>query len=350
MKLLSLKISEINQQPGDNLIFRFEKTRETINYLPGQFLTLLFQVNGKEIRRSYSLFSTPSLDEPLSIAVKLVENGEISRYLHHKTSVGDILTALEPTGLFTYVPFKETRRTIFLFAAGIGITPIFAILKTALLEEQHSKLVLIYSNRSVRTTIFYDELNEWQAKHPERFKIVYFFSDAKIIMKARLNKFKIEELVSEHMEYDPKQALFYTCGPIDYMVNCRIVLLSMKYTMDQIKRETYFIPEDDADEDDATEKKIADQNTYSVRILWNNNSYDLSVPYYKRILQVALENNINLPYSCRAGICSSCTSSCTAGGVRMDYNEVLTDQEIENGRVLICTGHPTSNGTTIVIG
>jgi ring-1,2-phenylacetyl-CoA epoxidase subunit PaaE len=350
MKSLSLKISEIIQQPGDNLIFKFEKTPEEITYLPGQFLTLLFKVNGKEIRRSYSIFSTPSLNEPLSIAVKLVENGEISRYLHHKTCVGDILTALQPTGLFTYIPFRETRRTVFLFAAGIGITPIFSILKTALIEEQNSKIVLIYSNRSVNTTLFYVELNEWQAKYPERLKIIYFFSDAKIIMLARLNKFMIEQLVSEHMEYDPKQALFYTCGPIDYMVNCRIVLLSMKYSLDQIKRETYFIPEDDADEDDATEKKIADQNTYSVRIVWNNNSYDLQVPYFKRILDVALENNINLPYSCRAGICSSCTSSCTSGGVRMDYNEVLTDQEIENGRVLICTGHPTANETTIVIG
>jgi ring-1,2-phenylacetyl-CoA epoxidase subunit PaaE len=350
MNLLSLKISEIRQQPGDNLIFKFENTPEKIDYLPGQFLTLIFQVNGKEIRRSYSLYSTPCLDEPLSIAVKLVENGEISRYLHHKTSVGDVLTALAPTGLFTYIPFKDTRRTVFLFAAGIGITPIFAILKTALLKEQNSKIVLIYSNRSVNTTLFYEELNEWQRKYPERLTIVYFFSDAKIIMKARLNKFMIEQLVLEHMEYDPMQALFYTCGPVDYMVNCRIVLLSMKYSLDQIKRETYFIPEDDADEDDATEKRIADQNTYSVRILWNKNSYDLSVPYYKRILDIALENNINLPYSCRAGICSSCTSSCTSGSVRMDYNEVLTDQEVASGRVLICTAHPTSNDTTIVIG
>jgi ring-1,2-phenylacetyl-CoA epoxidase subunit PaaE len=350
MKLLSLKISEIIQQPGDNLIFIFEKTPEEINYLPGQFLTLLFPVNGREIRRSYSLFSTPSLVEPLSIAVKLVENGEISRFLHHKTSVGDVLTALSPTGLFTYIPFRDTKRTIFLFAAGIGITPIYAILKTALLEEVNSKIVLVYSNRSVANTLFKDELDEWARKYPERFKIIYFFSDAKNIMMARLNKFMIEQLVVEHMEFDPQQALFYTCGPIDYMVNCRIVLLSLKYSIDQIKRETYFIPDDEADDDDSSEKKVRDQNTYTVEILWNDNTYNLQVPYFKRILEVALENNINLPYSCRAGICSSCTSTCTSGGVRMDYNEVLTDQEVENGRVLICTAHPTANNTKIVIG
>jgi ring-1,2-phenylacetyl-CoA epoxidase subunit PaaE len=257
MKLLSLKISEIIQQPGDNLIFIFEKTPEEINYLPGQFLTLLFPVNGREIRRSYSLFSTPSLVEPLSIAVKLVENGEISRFLHHKTSVGDVLTALSPTGLFTYIPFRDTKRTIFLFAAGIGITPIYAILKTALLEEVNSKIVLVYSNRSVANTLFKDELDEWARKYLERFKIIYFFSDAKNIMMARLNKFMIEQLVVEYMEFDPQQALFYTCGPIDYMVNCRIVLLSLKYSIDQIKRETYFIPDDEADDDDSSEKKVS---------------------------------------------------------------------------------------------
>ncbi|RZJ86407.1 MAG: 2Fe-2S iron-sulfur cluster binding domain-containing protein, partial [Chryseobacterium sp.] len=198
--------------------------------------------------------------------------------------------------------------------------------------------------------LFYDELNHWQEKYPDRLKIIYFFSDAKNLLKARLNKFMVEQIVADNLEFDPEQALFYTCGPIDYMVNCRIVLLSMKFTIDQIKRETYFIPEDEADDDDTSEKEAADQNTYSVAIEWHENTYNLEVPYFKRILDVALENNINLPYSCRGGVCSTCISTCTEGGVRMDYNEVLTDDEVARGRVLICTAHPISNNTKIVIG
>ena len=350
MKILPLKIAEIRPEPGDNLVIVFEPTKDPVYYRAGQFLTLIFHVSNREIRRSYSLFSSPSVNEPLSIAVKLVENGEISRFLHHKTTVGDILNALEPNGVFTYVPFKETMRTVFLFAAGVGITPVFSILKTALLEEEASRIILVYSNKSIANTLFYEELNQWQQQCPDRLKIIYFFSDAKNLLKARLNKFMVEQIVLENMEYDPEQALFYTCGPIDYMVNCRIVLLSMKFTIDQIKRETYFIPEDEADDDDTSEKEAADQNTYNVVIEWNKNSYELEVPYFKRILDVALENNINLPYSCRGGVCSTCTSTCTAGGVRMDYNEVLTDNEVANGRVLICTAHPTANHTKIVIG
>ncbi|MGY0037890.1 2Fe-2S iron-sulfur cluster-binding protein [Pedobacter sp. NJ-S-72] len=98
-----------------------------------------------------------------------------------------------------------------------------------------------------------------------------------------------------------------------------------------------------------TEKVIKDKNTYTVILEFNKNVYQLEVPWYKRILEVALSHNINVPYSCGAGICSSCVASCTEGGVRMDYNEVLTDDEIANGRVLICTGHPTQNNTKIII-
>ena len=350
MTTLQLRITEISQQPGENVFIRLEPVNGIIPaYEAGQFLTVLFDVKGKEIRRSNSICSSPDADEPLSIAVKLVENGEISKNLHHKTAVGDILTALPPTGLFTYYPLKTIKRTVFLFAAGVGITPVFSILKTALLREDNSHIVLIYSNKSQSSTLFYDDLNFWQERYPDRFKLIYLFSDSKRLQFARLNSFLIHDLFNANLKYDQSDALCYTCGPIDYMVMCRISLLSMGFRLDQIKKETYFIPEDEADDDDMTEKEVKDKNTYNVILEFNQNTYQLEVPYFKRILQVALEHNINVPYSCRAGICSSCVATCTTGGVKMDYNEILTDQEIAQGRVLICTGHPTANNTTIVI-
>jgi len=350
MTTMQLRITGISKQPGDNVFISLEPLDGIIPpYEAGQFLTVLFPVKDKEIRRSYSICSSPDLAEPLSIAVKLVENGEISKYLHHKTATGDILTALYPTGIFTYAPVTNIKRTVFLFAAGVGITPIFSILKTALTSELHSKIVLIYSNKSQDNTLFFDELNKWQQLYPERFKLIYLFSDAKQLQFARLNSFLIHDLFEANLTFDQSDAICYTCGPIDYMVMCRISLLAMGFRIDQIKKETYFIPEDEMDEDDMTEKEIRDKNTYTVILDFNKNTYQLEVPYYKRILQVALEHQINVPYSCRAGICSSCVATCTAGGVKMDYNEILTDQEIAQGRVLICTGHPTANNTRIVI-
>ena len=350
MTTFQLRITEISKKPGENVFIQLEPVDGVMPvYAAGQFLTILFQVNGKEIRRSYSICSSPAIAEPLSIAVKFVENGEISKHLHHKTEVGDLLTALYPNGLFTYVPVEEIKRTVFLFAAGVGITPIFSILKTALTVERHSKVVLIYSNRSQDNTLFFEELNDWQQQYPERFKLIYLFSDAKRLQFARLNSFLIHDLFEANLTFDQSDALCYTCGPIDYMVMCRISLLAMGFRLDQIKKETYFIPEDEMDDDDMTEKEVRDKNTYTVLLDFNHNTYQLEVPYYKRILQVALEHDINVPYSCRAGICSTCVATCTEGGVKMDYNEILTDQEIAQGRVLICTGHPTANNTKIVI-
>lgn len=347
---MQLRITEISQKPGENVYIEFQPLSGIIPvYQAGQFLTILFQHNGKEIRRSYSICSAPDLNEPLSIAVKLVENGEISKLLHHKTAVGDVLTALHPNGLFTYTPVADVKRTVFLFAAGVGITPVFSILKTALTQEKYSHIVLIYSNRSQSTTLFYQELNDWQQRYPERFKLICLFSDAKRLQFARLNGFLIQELYHQNLKYAPQEVICYTCGPIDYMVTCRISLLGAGLSLEQIRKETYFIPEDELDEDDMTEKEVKDKNTYTVLLDFNHQTYQLEVPWYKRILQVALEQHINVPYSCRAGICSSCVATCTSGSVRMDYNEILTDEEVTQGRVLICTGHPTANNTRIVI-
>jgi ring-1,2-phenylacetyl-CoA epoxidase subunit PaaE len=346
---IKLRITEMIFCPGETLVISFEPVDGVKpQYLAGQFLTFVFNVYGKELRRSYSLCSSPDLDEPLAIAIKRVENGEISRLLHHKTTVGDVLTAVEPSGRFSYQPEAEIKRTAFLFAAGVGITPLFAILKTALVREQYSRIILIYSNRSAEQTLFYDELNSWQQRYPDRLKLIYVFSSSQNLLMARLNGPLIEKLVAENLEFDKSDTLLYTCGPIDYMDVCRITLLNLGFDQAQIKRETFVLPEDELDEDDATEKKVRHTNTYTVVLNFQNNIYHLAVPYNKTILDVALEKKINLPYSCHAGICSTCTANCIKGGVEMDYNEVLMDDEIAAGRVLICTGHPTEDGTTIV--
>jgi len=346
MSLQKLRVISVTKQPTEVIKIDFETVSGVkLNYKAGQFLSLVFQVNGKELRRSYSFCSSPAIDEPLSIAVKLVENGEISRFIHHQLTIGDELEMAEPNGQFIYQPDAK-QKTIFLFAAGVGITPLLSILKTALVTETNSKIVLIYSSRSADETLFLDEIAEWQVKYPERFKVIHLFSNSKNLMRARLNGFLINQLVKENLAFSKEDAICYTCGPVDYMDVCRITLLGSGFKPHQVKRETFVLPEDEVDEDDGTEK-IVDKSTYSIILHFKGNVHHLSVPWPKRILDVALENKINIPYSCSGGVCSTCTATCIAGAVRMDYNEVLTDDEVANGRVLVCTGHPTENGTTI---
>ncbi|RYD71873.1 MAG: phenylacetic acid degradation protein, partial [Sphingobacteriales bacterium] len=131
--MYKLRIDKIINQPGDNITLQLQPVdADYPKYLAGQFISLIFEGKHKEIRRSYSFNSSPDVNEPLSITVKRVENGEISRLLHHKTAEGDILLAQGPQGLFSYLPEENLERDVFLFAAGVGITPLFAIMKTAL--------------------------------------------------------------------------------------------------------------------------------------------------------------------------------------------------------------------------
>jgi len=345
-----LKVTRVQQEVNEVITVVLEPLSENkLVFKAGQFLTLVFQREGKELRRSYSVYSSPLVDEPLSIAVKLVENGEISRFLHHSLRAGDIVEVTEPNGNFVYEVAKHQQRTVFLFAAGVGITPLFSILKTALVGEEHSKIVLIYSSRSAEETLFLEELREWQHIYPDRFELINLFSNSKNLMRARLNGFLVHELIRQHLSFAKEDALFYTCGPVDYMDVCRISILGAGYLPHQVKRETFVLPEDEIDEDDATEK-VVDKNTYSVNLIFQGETHHLEVPWPKRILDVALENKIKIPYSCSGGVCSTCAATCISGNVRMDYNEVLTDDEIARGRVLVCTGRPTENDTTITWG
>jgi ring-1,2-phenylacetyl-CoA epoxidase subunit PaaE len=348
MLLQKLRVIAVQKQANEVLKVDFETLNgEDFDYLAGQFLTLSFTFNGQELRRSYSFCSSPAVKEPISIAVKLIENGEISRFIHHQLAKGDVLTATQANGQFFYEPQPNIKRTVFLFAAGVGITPLFSILKTALIAEADSKVVLIYSNRAAEDTIFLKDIAKWQTNYPDRLKVIYLFSNSQNLMRARLNGFLINQLVKENLEFDKNDALFYTCGPVDYMDVCRITLLGAGFNPMQVKRETFVLHEDEVDEDDTTEK-VKDTNTYSVNLHFRGTTHHLLIPYPKRILEVALANKIDLPYSCSGGVCNTCVATCVSGGVRMDYNEVLTDDKVQKGRVLVCTAHPTQNETTIV--
>src|SRR5690606_17977576 len=191
-----------------------------------------------------------------------VDNGEISRLLHHKLKVDDEIQVLASQGLFTYEPSKDNNKTIFLFAAGIGITPLYSILKTALIAEEHSKVVLIYSNSSKEQTVFYEDLLAWQVRYPDRLHVEFIWSNSKNLLKARLNRDYILELVNKHLT-NLDEGIFYTCGPLFYMDLCRFTLLGLGVPDEYIKKETFHFPEEEEDEDEKDEIPV-DTNTYTV--------------------------------------------------------------------------------------
>jgi ring-1,2-phenylacetyl-CoA epoxidase subunit PaaE len=334
--MLQLKVHEIKWElPDTATFFLKEISNAKINYKPGQFITLVFSHHDEEIRRSYSLSSSPD-ELYLTITVKRIQNGEISRFLLTKIKPGDILNAVEPAGKFTITNF-QAEKDVLLFAAGSGIVPIFSQLKYILSCQGESKLTLIYSNQNDASVLFRDELNELQLKNPTRLKIIHLLSSE----SNRLNNLKTERLVRQHIKFDPTKAEFYTCGPFSYMRMIRLTLLYMGFEPNQIRKENFVL------ETVPVANSSINFPPRSVRIQFNEETYDIIVAENQSILQAALQNNIPLPYSCRVGDCSTCAAICKSGKIEMVKNDVLTDADLDAGWILTCTGHPLTDDVVI---
>ena len=334
--MLKLKIEAIKWElPDTATFFLNEVSGKKIHYSAGQFITLVFTHHDEEIRRSYSLSSSPD-EALLAITVKRIANGEISRFLLTKIKPGDILTAVEPAGRFTISDF-ETEKNILLFAAGSGVVPIFSQLKYALTRAGNSKLTLIYSNQNKESVLFKDELDDLTQKNDQRFKVVHLLSNE----GRRLNNIGVEQVVSEYIKSDPIKAEFYTCGPFSYMRMIRLTLLYMGFESAQIRKENFVL------ETVPVTTALTNYPPLKIRIHFNKETYDLVVGENQSILQAALQNNIQLPYSCRVGDCSTCAAICKSGKIEMAKNDVLTDADLADGWILTCTGHPLTDDVEI---
>ncbi len=338
-----LTVEQIVDVTADTRCIYF-KPNEKLSYRAGQYITLVLSLNGKEVRRPYSLSSSPALNEQPYITVKQIENGEVSRYLHNYLQVGDQLSFLEPNGRFC-LPQNTPNELVFL-AAGSGISPIIGLIKEAL-NTSNANIHLLYSNKNKAATIFYEELVTLQEQYPERLSISWFFSDSKFLLKARLSRIALEEYVKEKLP-NLKDVAFYTCGPFVYMEMVFITLLTLGVTPEQLYKETFTtLEEDDDDEgsllDDET-KNYVDSN---VTIISSKQTYHIQVKANETILQAALKQQVPLSYSCMRGMCSSCVCSIEAGEVNMYNNQILTDREVKEGRVLICTAKTLTPNVTI---
>jgi ring-1,2-phenylacetyl-CoA epoxidase subunit PaaE len=337
--ILKLRVEEIKWETPDTATFYMGNVAgRPVNYKAGQFVTLIFNHRNEEIRRSYSLSSSPD-EGRLAITIKRITNGEISRFMLTKMKPGDILSALAPAGRFTISNF-EHEKDIVLFAGGSGITPIFSQIKYVLNRPGKSRLTLIYSNQDVKSILFKEELTELEAKSAGRFKIIHLLSSE----ANRLNPDKVEQLTRKIVHGNLQSAEFYLCGPFSYMRMIRFDLVFMGVLPRQIRRENFVI------ETVSVTHTVINFPPRNIKIKFGNELHDLVVGENQSILQAALQNGISLPYSCRSGVCSTCAAKCVAGKIELIKNDVLTDADIVDGWILTCTGHPVSDDVVIEFG
>lgn len=325
---IRLQVRALSFPVADTLLVQFEPMEAA--YAAGQHLTLLLQPGRNEIRRSYSLCSLPTDPYP-AIAITRVANGEASRWLHEKLEVGQWLDSLAPSGRF----LLEAAPELVFLAAGSGITPIFPLIRQALLTT-NSHLQLYYAEKTPETTLFYHELLALQAQYPERFSLHWHFSQVvnrQTHFSGRLNQYVLEKAFAQ--QPNKQNFRFYACGPHSFLRLVRLRLQFMGFADGQIKRENF------ASEGIPMAGTKPDRAEKMVEVHLGERHYCQSNQL--SLLEGARQAGIQLPYSCNNGQCGTCAIRLKHGRVVHRINEVLTDKEMAEGYVLSCTAYPVSD-------
>jgi ring-1,2-phenylacetyl-CoA epoxidase subunit PaaE len=337
MNTLQFSVTRILRE-GDGAATIFLKKTDglPLSYQAGQFLTFIFKVHNKELRRSYSFSSTPFIDPEISITVKRIPNGEISRYLFGYLRTGDMLTALPPAGMFTIHTGPGLQRQFFLIAAGSGIIPVFSLLKKIIWDEPGSQVILIDQNQNEDQIIFKKQLTILAREFPSQFRWINLLSKPgqASIGPERLTNQRLEQIVLDFLSGSPS---FYLCGPSAFMRMAEFTLRLMGFADNQIKKEHFtvdYIP---------PAPLISNPKPRQLKIHYQQKTFITETVYPQTILQTALNNNIQIPYSCRGGRCSTCVAKCVHGIVKMSINEVLTEKDLADGLVLTCVGYAQSD-------
>ncbi len=343
----SLKIKSITRETPDCVSVAFDVPaglRDTFRYVPGQYLTVRRTHGGEELRRSYSLCSSP-LDEEWRVAIKKVPDGRFSTLaVDDGLRPGDLLDVLPPQGRFTPPALRpENAKLYVLFAAGSGITPVFSIAKTVLLTEPRSQVYLIYGNRGRNSIIFKEALEGLKNKFLSRLSVYYVLSreqgDADLLF-GRIDRAKAEQFLQKIVPAARLDECFI-CGPEDMILGVKDALAAAGVAPEKIHFELFATaggpkaargparPAGDHDQ----------QSQVAVRL--DGRAYRLDMSYYgDTILDAALAAGADAPYSCKNGMCSTCRARVTAGRVEMDANYSLSETELANGYVLTCQARP----------
>jgi len=336
-----LTIKEIQKETDNAVTINFEvpnNLKDTFSFKAGQYITLKTILNGNEVRRDYSLCVSPKSNE-LRVAVKEVDNGTFSVYANNQLKVGDSLEVAPPKGRFVFEPNDKKTKNIALFAAGSGITPVLSIIKCALEEEAHSKVILVYGNKKTKDTMFLNELLELHHQYKDRFSIQFVFSqaDEDNAIFGRIEKSTVNYIMKnkhKHVEVDA----FYLCGPEGMIHTVKDVLTEHNINDDVIHYELFKAAK--ASNDDI--KTLSEGNTH-ITVIVDDEETEFEMSQKRNILESALDEDLDVPYSCQGGICSSCIARIKEGEATMRQNNILTDSELAEGLILTCQAHPTTN-------
>jgi ring-1,2-phenylacetyl-CoA epoxidase subunit PaaE len=347
-RYIGLTVSEVIKETADAVTVVFEQPESgDLNYIPGQFITLIMTVKGEKIRRAYSLCSTPALGELPAVTVKRVEAGQMSNYINDEIKAGDIIQIMEPMGSFVLGEGERSSKHIVLFGGGSGVTPLISIAKNVLHQSTDTKITLVYANRDVESVIFNDALKGLKAKNEENFNVIQFLENPPAEWKGETGYMTVDKLkhIVEDIEGLQSDAVFMTCGP-EPMMNIVWETLEQLGVKEDKKYKESFV----AGTTSPKEIIAVSGGNKEVTVILDGETHRFEVPSNKTILEAGLDEKIDLPYSCQSGLCTACRGKCLEGSIKMDEDDGLSEEEKSEGYVLLCVGHPESDDVKIEIG
>ena len=344
----SLKVKEIVKETNDTVSVSFqvpEDLKEAYAFTPGQYLTLKLTINNEEQRRSYSICSSSA--EDITVAVNRVENGLVSSYLNEVLKENDEMEVMTPEGNFTLETGQAKKRKFVGFAAGSGITPIMSMIKELSMDETETVFTLFYSNKMESDVIFKHQLDKLAG---DKLKINYIYTRQKLnnpLLEGRIDKSKAAELIKADLSCLNADA-FYLCGPEEMIFNVKSALEEFGVLNTKIKFELFTTPVLMAEK---PKQQEADENFDGealVTVIYDDEEIDFNLNKDgDTILDAAMDNDVDVPFSCKGAVCCTCNAKVTEGKVTMDANYALSDQEVEDGYVLACQSHPASAKVTL---
>ncbi len=335
-----LKIKDIRRETPQAVSIAFEvpdNLREDYNFVAGQYINIKTNFEGQDIRKAYSICSAPNSNE-LRVAIKAVKNGGFSVFANEKLAVGDTMEVGTPEGKFVFEPKTDRQRNYAAFSAGSGITPVLSIIQSVLQNEPESTFVLVYGNKTPDDTIFHQFLHDLQQEFVGRFFVHFVYSQAREedSLFGRIERSTVN-FVLKNKHKEKEFSKFYLCGPEEMILTVNDVLRENNIPEKNIKFELFSTP--------IAEKKIEESldGHTKITVLVDDEEVTFVMSQQMTILDAALKQGVDAPYSCQGGICSSCMARISNGTAEMKKNAILTDGEIAEGLILTCQAHPTSS-------
>jgi ring-1,2-phenylacetyl-CoA epoxidase subunit PaaE len=350
-KFNTLTIKDIKRETADSVSVAFEipeNLKNDYKFIQGQYITLKRIFNGEDVRRSYSICSSPITENELRVAVKEVPGGKFSTWLNREAKVGDTLEVMTPMGNFYSEMNASNQKHYVLFAGGSGITPIYSILKTVLAAEPNSRITLFYANRNEDSIIFKNGINELEEKYNNRFKVYNILDTAPAnypdLYKGILSKDKVKTLIEKHVDLKLDNE-FFICGPTPMMDNVNETLESFNVDKKKIHIEYFTAKETKATEKTSSAGGVIQSN---VTIIMDGVETTIKLASNgKTILDAAMDAGLDAPFACKGAVCCTCKAKVLNGNVSMDMNYALTDDEVAEGYILTCQAHPQSENVTV---